>query len=734
LKYFGMMSTLRIMHRFGRRGFIFFLSLCPLLLFAGASPVKKGAVTAELVARETSIQPGRPFWVALKLVHDEHWHSYWINPGTGYPTSLTWTLPPGFSAGPVTWPTPHVVKDISGKITGLGYEGEVWFFSQITPPASLPSGSTASLHAKAEWLMCKDVCMPGDAQLELSLPVRDETPAENSAVAEKFDSLFSRLPKPDPAWTVSATRSPKIITLRISSASGNTHHPKNLHFFDRDGLLDYAAPQNVREEAGAYVIELAVSPDAKPDIAELAGVLASDNGWKQEDESYSGIEVDVPLAAAVSAPASHPNPATLVLRATEAPAESGLARLLILGFFGGLILNLMPCVFPVLGIKILGFVHQSGSDRRKITMHGIVFALGVLISFWALAGTLLVLRAGGSQLGWGAQFQSPAFVFCAAVFMLVFALNMSGLFEVGLVLTGVGGGLQMKEGYAGSFFTGALAVLVSTPCSAPMLAPALGAALSSAFSSAEAMSIFTCIAVGLAMPYLLLSIFPQAVKFLPRPGAWMETFKQFMAFPLYGTVGWFLWILAAQTAADDHALLLIIFGLVLIAMAGWIYGRFGHSHGHHRHRRVGHVAALVFLIGGLWLGWPTSPHVPAPGEHAGFTVNWEKWSPEAVASAQKTGHFVYVDFTARWCATCQTNKAAVFHSDEVLAEFARRNVVLLRGDWTSKDAAITAELARWNRSAVPFNLIYAPDKPNPVILPELLTPGKVLSALEEAAK
>jgi len=288
----------------------------------------------------------------------------------------------------------------------------------------------------------------------------------------------------------------------------------------------------------------------------------------------------------------------------------------------------------------------------------------------------------------------------------------------------------MKEGFAGSFFTGALATLVATPCSAPFLAPALGAALS--LSAAESFMVFTAIAVGLALPYLLLSMLPAAVKMLPRPGAWMETFKQFMAFPLYATVGWLLWVLAGQTKDDDNALLLIAFGFVLVAMAAWAYGRFGQAHGKPGRQIFGRVFALLLLAGGLCTGWPKAVQAaPADGS---YQVTWEQWSPEAVTTAQAAGKFVYVDFTARWCATCQTNKAVVFHSAEVLAELQKKNVVLLRGDWTNRDPKITAELARWNRSAVPFNLLYAPGKADPVILPELLTPGEVLEAFARAAK
>ena len=703
--------------------FVLFVVLPSLLLAVGPGAVKNGAVTAELVAGQASIQPGQPFWVALKLNHDAHWHSYWINPGTGYATSLTWKLPEGFSAGPIVWPTPHVVKDSTGQVTGLGYENEVPLFTEITPPATLPLGTAVTLLAKAGWLMCKDSCVPGEAELELKLPVSATAAGDDSAAAKNFREAFALLPKPDSNWIATATREEKSITLRLTPAAGLTHRPTDLHFFDHDALLDYAAPQTVREQNGAYVIVLTRSVDAPPNAARLNGLLTSANGWSA-GSGYGGIAVDVPFTTAPAA-VSTAGPAK---GAPAAAAPSTLLGTLLLAFVGGLILNLMPCVFPVIGIKILGFVNQSGNDRKKITLHGLVFASGVLLSFWTLAGVLLVLRAGGSQLGWGFQLQSPAFVFGMAVFMLIFALNMSGLFEVGLSATGVGGTLQMKEGFGGSFFTGALATLVATPCSAPFLAPALGAALS--LSAVESLLIFTAIAIGLSTPYLLLSIFPQAIKLLPRPGAWMETFKQFMAFPLYATVGWLLWVLAGQTKDDDNALLLIAFGFVLVAMATWVYGRFGQAHGKPGRQRFGRIAAAALFATGLATGWPKG----APAENAtGYQVTWEKWSPEAIAAGQKAGQFVYVDFTARWCATCQTNKAAIFHNDALLAEFAKRHVLLLRGDWTNKDPKITAELARWNRSAVPFNLIYSPDKPEPLVLPELLTAGKVLEGLAQVS-
>jgi thiol:disulfide interchange protein DsbD len=329
------------------------------------------------------------------------------------------------------------------------------------------------------------------------------------------------------------------------------------------------------------------------------------------------------------------------------------------------------------------------------------------------------LRAGGAELGWGFQLQSPAFVFALASGLLVFALSLSGVFEVGLSATGVGSTWQSRDGYSGSFFTGVLATVVATPCSAPFLAPALGAAL--ALPVGASFAVFTAVALGLALPYLLLSLFPRAVKILPRPGAWMETFKQFMAFPLYATVAYLVWVLAGQ--ASESALLTALLGLTLVAWAAWLYGRFTAPGASVSRRRFGMSAAVLALAAGLGIGWPRAA---APGD-----IVWQPWSAEAVAAARAEGRPVYVDFTARWCATCQTNKRVVFGSAEVRQTFRERGVVALKADWTQRDARIAAELARFGRSAVPFNLVYLPGQAEPQALPELLTPSIVLEALRE---
>ena len=665
------------------------------LLRAATKPTR---VQASLVAADASVQPGQPITVALRLVHDAHWHTYWLNPGTGLPTALKWNLPPGWTAGAIQWPAPLVLKDKAGNTVGNGYEGELFLPVTLTPPANLAPGTTVELKAAADWLMCEEICVPGSANVALTLPVSADAPKPDATSGDKIRATVAGLPRADAAWKVTAARGAKSVTLTVTPTAATAAAPTNLHFFSDDGVIAFDEPQTAKPDGqGGFTLVAPISPDGPKDAKKLHGVLTTSTSWLP-GATLRGLRVDTPFAAAAP-------PATPIVQ---------LLGTLALAFLGGLVLNLMPCVFPVLGLKILGFVNQSGQDKKKIVLHGLVFALGVLLSFWTLAAVLAILRAGGQELGWGFQLQEPGFVFILAAVMLVFAMNMSGVFEFGLSATGVGSDLQMKSGYAGSFFTGVLATAVATPCSAPFLAPALGAAL--AVPTGESFVIFTAIAVGLSAPYLLLSIFPQAVKILPRPGAWMETFKQFMAFPLYGTVGALVWVLTGQLGDDS---LMAIFGLVVIALGIWVYGRWTAPGASAGRVRFGHAGLVALLLTGAWLGWP------APAK-----IVWEPWSPEAVAKLRADQRIVYVDFTARWCATCQTNKKLVFGSGEVLKVFADKKVATLRADWTNKDPRITAELAAYQRSAVPFNVVWLPGKDTPVLLPELLTAGIVLDSLK----
>lgn len=683
--------------------------LASLALLAAALPAR-AQVTASLVSADASVQPGTPITVAVRLEHKPHWHSYWVNPGTGLPTTLKWSLPAGWKAGDIQWPAPIVLSDTRGNVIGNGYEGDLLLPVTLTPPTDIKPGTTVELPVAVDWLMCREECVPGSAKLSLTLPVKAEAPSPDAAFGARIRAVLAALPSGDPSWLVSATRDAKEAVLRITaSGAAAAEDPTGVHFFSEDGTIASDQPQKVSSDGkGGLTLTLPVAADGPNDLLRLRGVVTSTKGWRA-DGSLPGLKVDVAFGAAAVPVASVP----------AAPvAAGGFIGTLALAFVGGLILNLMPCVFPVLGIKILGFVNQAGADRRKVTLHGLVFTSGVLLSFWVLAGILAVLRAGGSQLGWGFQLQSPTFVFGLAAAMLAFALNMSGVFEFGLTATGIGSGLQSKSGLLGSFLTGALATVAATPCAAPFLAPALGAAL--ALSTLESFAIFTVIAVGLSAPYLLLSAFPSAVKVLPRPGAWMETFKQAMAFPLYATVAYLIWVMAGQL--PETGLLSALFGLVLVALGVWAYGRWNAPGASPGRARFGTGACVVLLALGAWTGWPVAA---APGD-----IVWEKWSPEAVEKLRSENRIVYVDFTARWCATCQANKRLVFHSGDVLRAFSDKHIATLRGDWTNKDPMITAELAKYHRAAVPFNVVWMPGRAEPVVLPEILSPSVVLDALK----
>lgn len=700
--------------------------LCLLPLLPGPSVLAVDLapthVKASLVAADATARPGTPLTVAVRFLHDPHWHTYWVFPGTGLPTAIKWTLPPGWQAGDIQWPAPQVLKDSRGNIVGNGYEGELFLpITLVVPPDARP-GETVELKAAVDWLMCEDVCIPGSARLSLSVPVSAEPPSAHPEWGAKIRATIAGLPRSDPGWQVSATRAAKTVTLRVTPAGTATHAPKAPHFFSEDGLIGYDQPQTVKPDGrGGFVLTLPVDPTGPVETKQLVGVITSANGWLPGD-TLRGLRVAVEFAAGGTVAAAGAG-------ADAAPdaARGSLPATLVLALIGGLILNLMPCVFPVLGIKILGFVNQAGQDRGRIIAHGLVFTGGVLVSFWVLAAALAVLRAGGDQLGWGFQLQSPGFVYALTLVLLVFGLNMSGVFEFGLGATAVGSSLQTKSGYSGSFFTGVLATVVATPCSAPFLAPALGAAL--AVSTAESFVIFTAIAAGLSAPYLLLSIFPGAVKVLPRPGAWMETFKQVMAFPLYATVAYLIWVLAGQTS--EEGFLSVLFSFVLIALAVWMYGRW-HAPGASAGRARFGLASLV-VVGalGLWVGWPRDASAQGTSDGSAAAVTWEAWNPETVARLRAEGRTIYVDFTARWCATCQTNKKLVFGSADVQRTFAERKIVTLRADWTNRDPRITEELAKYGRSAVPFNLIWKPGRDTPVILPELLSAATVLEALEK---
>ncbi len=690
-----------------------FAPLCLLLLVLLAGVFRPGdveaQVTVSLVSADHSAQLGHALPVALRIEHQPGWHTYWINAGTGYPTSVEWTLPEGWSAGPIEWPTPYEIKDAQGDTTGYGFSGTTYLPMTLSIPASAKA-ARATLQANVKWLMCADICIPGVQQVSLEVPVT--TAASQPDVAVRAQIAQMSMPRLVPDLHVTAVRNDERVTLQLDGPSDF----KAAHFFSADGFIAYDLPQMGSAHGNLARIELPIAGDAEPGTTKLVGVLA----YTDASGEYNGIKIDIDLtdeAAAGGGKARQQSNNVVSERAVTAGAAStSLLVTLVLALLGGLILNLMPCVFPVLGIKIMGFVNQSGSDRRQVTLHGLLFTLGVLLSFWGLATVLAILRSGGTQLGWGFQLQSPLFVFGLAVVMLIFALSLAGMFEFGMSVMGVGSSLQTKSGYTGTFFSGVLATVVATPCSAPFLAPALGATL--ALPTAQTFLVFTAIALGLSLPSLLLSIFPGALRLLPKPGRWMETFKQAMAFPMIATVAYLIWVLAGQLS--DNGLLMVLFGLTLVAMAVWLYGRYARPENSAGRQRFGYVGGVVLLIIGLSIGWPRTA---APTD-----IVWEPWSVQRVAQLHSEGRAIYVDFTARWCATCQANKKVVFSSEQVKRYFQEHKVATLKADWTNRDDAITAELARWNRKAIPFNLVYTTKGTAPRVLPEILTPDIVLRA------
>ncbi|MCC5806028.1 MAG: thioredoxin family protein [Opitutales bacterium] len=688
-------------------------------------------VTAELVAETTTLRPGETARVGLRLAHEDKWHTYWKITATGYSPSLRWELPDDFEAGEIQWTVPRPYESL-GYVEYV-YEDEVLLPVEIRVPENAEPGSEVILRARAEWLMCTDTtCIPGGVDLALALTVEDGASAPDPDRADLFAAADRHLPRSHPDVTATAWQDDDAYFLLIESAGDVL--PEELYFFDANLLLKPTLTQEADflDEHRA-LLAFAVDP-AGGTGDRFEGVLAALSGeWTVDGRALAGITIDTPLG-------TEPPDERLAAagtRLTPAGAEPSappvnFAVVAALAFLGGLILNLMPCVFPIIGIKVMGFVNQAGSDPKSVVLHGVTFTLGILLSFWVLAGFLMALRAGGEQLGWGFQLQSPVFNYALIIIFLLFALNLSGVFEIGQSAMSVGDGLTRKSGYSGSFFSGILATVVATPCSAPVLGSALGALM--AMPPTQQFLAFTAMALGLASPYLVLSIFPKLMAFLPKPGPWMESFKQGMAFLLYAAVAYLIWVLAGQLVGSngyaDTALLKTFTGLVLIATAAWVYGRWGAAFRAKGVRRAGYAIAALFFAGGFAAGYPTP--FATDLEDAPMVV-WEDWEPGKAERLVEEGKVVYVDFTARWCVTCQSNKAVVFGSSEVRRRFHEMEVVTLQADWTNHDPRITEALREFGRTAIPVNLFYAPGLDEPLILPELLTPGIVLDRLERVA-
>lgn len=690
-----------------------------------AGPVNTGHIEAELVAQDAAAVPGATIYVALRQKIQPGWHTYWRNPGdAGAATEIVWTLPAGWSAGDIVWATPEQTR--VGPLLDYAYKGEVLLPVPITVPASARPGSTVTLKAAANFLVCEEICIPEDAVLTLDLPIVAGVPGPDPTWGAVVAKALADAPKPAGLKAV-FKRDGTALTLAVTGAPLKGADLAGAYFFPYSGkVIDHAAAQTI--ERGPEGLTLGLTPGydftSGTPPTELAGVLA----LKGQAYEITATPGEPPATAAGLGPPPAP----------AGPLDvKALATALVFAFLGGLILNLMPCVFPVLSMKaasLAGHAHDPGKTR----LQGLAFLVGVIATFLALAGLLIAVRAGGAAVGWGFQLQSPVVVASLALVMLLVALNMSGVFEFGTSVQGVGGSISARGGVTGAFFTGALAVVVAAPCTAPFMAGALGFALTQ--PPLVSLSVFLALALGFAAPFVILAFAPALLARLPRPGVWMDTLKKGLAFPMYGTAAWLVWVFSQQ--AGSLALGQVFAAAVLVGFGAWLWGHAQTRRAVGKPSRVSLVLAILALAGAIALTALTvqaAPPVttqaatgasPAP---SGPGLTAEPWSPERVAALQAEGRPILVDFTAAWCVTCQVNEKVALSGAAVAQAFRDRNAVLLKADWTNRDATIAAALAEHGRAGVPLYLVYPAKGGPPVILPQLLTEGLVIEAIETAA-
>jgi thiol:disulfide interchange protein/DsbC/DsbD-like thiol-disulfide interchange protein len=718
--------------------------------FSRAPGVEAGTdeVRARLLVPVTGVQPGQTLEIGLRQRIKEHWHTYWANPGdSGLATTIAWTAPAGTTARPIEWPAPKRF-DI-GPITNHGYEGEVTLLTSLVLPADLKVGDTLRLKADVRWLVCSDVCIPQDVQMAVALPVVAGPPAA-SAEASLIEAARRTLPEPLSAparWTLDD----RTLTLRFEARDVLPPHDKAHFFAGVFGQVVHAATQTAsRDGPAGWQLQIAAgdtppatgSPAVGVLMLERAGqparLLAVGGGTPPLVPTVTAPNATPPGAAPGAVPA--PDPIAAPFSLTEWLVAMGLALL------GGLVLNLMPCVFPVLSIKALSLVRTAGAARQEIRLHGLAYTAGVLVCFAALAGLLLALKAAGGAVGWGFQFQSPVFVLLMALLMLAVGLSLSGVWTLGGSVAGVGSSLAEREGPSGSFFTGVLAAVVATPCTAPFMGAAIGYALTQ--PAAVTMAVFLALGLGLALPYLLLCEWPALQRALPRPGPWMDTLKQALAFPMYASAAWLAWVLTQQRGADGLAILLA--GAVLLGFAAWLWGRTQTS-GSPRPVLAGSMAAVLAALAVVGSAWTVRSPVdgadpvaaqgtagrPVASPDAGAvaaasTRGWEPYSPERLQQLRAEGRPVFVNLTAAWCITCLVNERVALDTSRVIEAFARADITRLKGDWTQGDARITRLLAEHGRSGVPLYLMYPAKGGAPVLLPQLLTPDTVIDAIAAA--
>ncbi len=687
-----------------RFAFLAMLLACFAALPAAAQTGSTARVQARLIAERGEIAPGGRVSVALQEEIRPGWHTYWINPGdAGAPTALNWSLPPGWRAGPIQWPYPRRLP--VGPLMDYGYEGTVWLLTTVTAPADARPGDVVTLTAHGSWLVCKEVCIPEEGDVSLPLTVSADPAPAYATIAEKFAAARAKLPAPSP-WPVHYARG-AALDLFVAAPSLAAAHPRDAQFFPRDqGAIAGAAPQRMGFADDGLVLRLQPGPKPRKTLDGVL-VLTSSDGSVQA--------LDVHATPGPVPPAEFP----------DTGGGLGLPLAIAFALLGGLILNLMPCVLPVLAMKALGIANKAHADKGEAAREGLAYGIGAVLSFLALGAAVLLLRAGGEAVGWGFQLQEPIVVAGFALLIFTVGLNLSGVFEIGAGVTG-GDAFTRRGGPAGAFFTGVLAVAVAAPCTAPFMAAALGFALTQ--TVVVSVLIFLALGLGFALPFVAIALSPALLRLVPRPGAWMVRFRQALAFPMYGAAAWLLWVLTQQ--AGPPGLVAGLSAMLAMGFAAWSWGASRNARG--RWRQIGGGAAAVSALVALAaLGFVQSGPARATGASsiAPDGIASEPYSPARLAALRAQKRAVFVDVTAAWCITCLVNEKVALSGSRVRDAFRSRNIAFLVADWTSRNPQITTLLEGHGRSGVPLYLYYAPGAGDAKVLPQILTEDDVLSAL-----
>ncbi|MDB5478708.1 MAG: thiol:disulfide interchange protein [Alphaproteobacteria bacterium] len=722
--------------------FAFCLLVHPAYAQLSLNPDQEKKVKATLIAENDGVKAGDIFWVAMRQEITPGWHTYWKNPGdTGLATSISWDLPQGFTAGELQFPTPH--RQPTGELVNFGYTDSVMLLSQITAPGDLKTGETLHIKAKGSWLVCADICIPETEEFDLALKVANKP--VTGPWASAFIAARAKLPMTNSSRQAARVTAEEIeITLDPLPLNAD-ELPEEALFFPDDGLLiQHNAVQKLALNGRALTLTIPRNKSRTTPVTEVSGDLMLRNAMGEKSFRFTAkVEIPPVLAPAQTTvippvsqklddhtPEWHQRMQDGLKKKSEYPPQTkdGFFSAIFAAFLGGILLNLMPCVFPVLSLKALGLVKKAHDEKRRaVIMGGVAYLAGVLATFTLLGAVLITLKNAGAQIGWGVQLQSPAFVAAIALVLFAIAYSLSGAVTFGTRLMGVGNALTQKSSLAGSFFTGALAVVVATPCTAPFMGGAIFYALTQ--RPGVTLAVLWVLGFGLALPYLLLTIFPEILlKYLPRPGVWMEHFKEFLAFPMLAAAIWLTWVLAQQSGATG--VLYVLLSMLSLGFGAWLWGTTQNRPvSWWQYSKI--ILALVAMVAAVALVIAQPKNVPQQNTSVETGAVFEAYTPEKLAQYRAEKRPVFVNMTAAWCITCLANEKAALETRGVETFFHDNKIAFLKGDWTNYDDRITSYLKEFGRSGVPIYVFYPADQSNkPVILPQILTPDVVINAIK----